>query len=97
MRNSPRCKTNYVIADGYCGVCRECTREPLSVERGTDSQQRGVSRHRKFWMETAAGNDAHILGDPRMPAATKRALGEMIDAAVKAATAGKLKMPANMD
>jgi len=46
-------------------------------------------------METPDGNDAHILGDPRMPAVTKLALGEMIDAAVKAANAGKIEMPAN--
>lgn len=94
-RTCPKCKQAHVIPDGYCGVCRECTLQPLNVERGTDSQQRGVSRHRKFWMETPAGNDAHILGDPRMPAATKLALGEMIDAAVKAANAGKLGLPAN--
>jgi hypothetical protein len=54
-----------------------------------------VSRPRAFYMQTPDGNDAHILGDPEMPEATKRALGEMIDAAVKAANSGTLGMPAN--
>lgn len=63
----------------------------------SQTSQRVARRHRKFWMVTPAGNDVHILGDPRMPAATKRALGEMMDAAVKAYNDGKLTMPPNAD
>jgi hypothetical protein len=39
------------------------------------------------------GNVATIKGDPLMPTSTLVALGEMLDAAVKAANAGKLKWP----
>ncbi len=36
-----------------------------------------------------------IKGDPNMAEATRKALAEMIDAAVKAANAGKLKATGN--
>ncbi len=55
-----------------------------------------VNPHRRFWIETPSGNDAHILGDPKMTSATKRALGEMIDAAIAAANSGLLPTPANV-
>lgn len=48
------------------------------------------AKHHHFWLETAGGNHASILGDPQMSAETKRALGEMVDAVVKAANDGKL-------
>jgi hypothetical protein len=40
---------------------------------------------------------ATIKGDPNMPEATRKALAAMIDAAVTAANAGKLKAPENAD
>jgi hypothetical protein len=46
-------------------------------------------------METPDGHDVHILGDRKMPKATRKALGEMMDAAYKAAVAGKLGVPPN--
>ena len=65
--------------------------------RTADSQQQVVRGNFGFWMETPDGHDAHILGDPRMPARTVKALGAMIDAAYKAAKAGKLAVPSNAD
>lgn len=58
-RTCPRCKQAHVIPDGYCGVCRECTLEPLSVERGTDSQQREVSQRRETCQWTEDENGPH--------------------------------------
>ena len=54
-----------------------------------------VRGHFGFWMETPDGHDVHILGDPKMPARTIKALGAMMDAAYKAAKAGKLGVPSN--
>ena len=48
MRTCPKCKKKLVADDGYCaGWCREIVMQPLSVKRGTDSQQRRVSRRRE--------------------------------------------------
>ena len=45
MRTCPKCKKELVTDDGYCaGWCREMVMMPLSVKRGTDSQQRRVSQ-----------------------------------------------------
>lgn len=38
-----------------------------------------------------------IKGDPNMPEATRNALAAMIDAVVKAANAGELKVPENAE
>ena len=79
----PRCKEAPAMESSpVCGRC-------LQIIEGNESEHRG------FWMETPAGNDVHILGNRRMPARTKKALGEMIDWAVKAAAAGKLNVPPN--
>ncbi|HEU4340026.1 MAG TPA: hypothetical protein VFU31_00500 [Candidatus Binatia bacterium] len=48
-----------------------------------------------FEIKTEQGNSAMIKGDPNMPEATRKALAEMIDAAVEAANAGELKAPEN--
>lgn len=53
-------------------------------------------QHCGFWLETPEGHDAHILGDRKMPARTRKALGAMIDAAVKAAESGKLEVLPNL-
>lgn len=79
----PRCKESPAME--ISPVCGRC----LQIIEGNESEHKG------FWMETPAGNDVHILGNRRMPARTKKALGEMIDWAVKAAAAGKLEVPPN--
>lgn len=56
-----------------------------------------VRTHRGFWMETPDGHDVHILGDHKMPVATRKALGAMMDAAYKAAARGELKLRPNAD
>ncbi len=55
----------------------------------------GSLAHVHFEITTEQGNTAMIKGDPNMPEATRKALAAMIDAAVKAANAGKLKAPEN--
>lgn len=70
------------VSDENLQTMHEQSRRARIEAISSASQQRRVMRHRKFWMEASAGNHARTLGDPRMPAATKCALGEVIDVAV---------------
>ncbi len=57
----------------------------------------GSLAHVHFEIKTEQGNTAMIKGDPNMPEATRNALAAMIDAVVKAANAGELKVPENAE
>jgi hypothetical protein len=60
MRTCPKCKKKLVAADGYCaGWCREIVMQPLSVKRGTDSQQRVVRLPRRVstWLRKWKKNE----------------------------------------
>lgn len=55
----------------------------------------GSLAHVYFEIKTEQGTTAMIKGDPNMPEETRKALAAMIDAVVKAANAGELKVPEN--
>lgn len=64
MRTCPKCKKKLVAADGYCaGWCREIVLQPLSVKRGTDSQDAGRNGELRDAIVTfdARGNRWNIL------------------------------------
>lgn len=73
MRNCPRCLNTAVLEDGYCGHCRECTMQALPVKRGTNSQQRVVSRHPLHWM-IKDGDESVWLIRHRLDSAIERPL-----------------------
>lgn len=50
-------------------------------------------KRRHFQITTAAGHRAMIKGDPQMSPQTRRALGELIDAAVRAVEITPRKKP----
>lgn len=87
MKHCPTCKRNW--ASGR--ICPYCDCELVAGSSPAPCSP----AHVRFELRTEQGNVATIKGDPNMPEATRKALAAMIDAAVTAANAGKLKAPEN--